>query len=799
MTIVQRPRIAGTTLQPQSLIGAPIPRSEDARFLTGRGQFIDDIGLQGMLHASLYRSPVAHARIARIDTRRSRAMPGVHAVYTSADLGPSPAPIPMRVPPLPGYERCFLQFPLAAGKVRYVGEPVVLVVADSPYRAEDALGEIGIELEQLPSVTNWPAAGGSNVVHETAGTNVASSYRIGRGDIEAAFLTADYVRKETFRSQRHSAIPMETRGLVASWDGHRLQVWGAAKVPFANRRILASMLALPETAIDLIEVDIGGGFGVRGEFYPEDFLIPFAARTLGRPVKWIEDRREHFLTTNHSRDVECELAIACRSDGTIVGLDGSVFVDLGAYVRTNGSVPPSNVAAFLPGPYRIPSFACHVNVFVTNKTPIGSIRGPGRLEANFFRERLIDIAAADLGMDPAEMRRRNLLAAEELPFDPGNLVPGSRASPYDSGDYRQVLTQALANSRWNELRKLSGQLVDGWYHGVGLACFVESGGAGPKEHASLALLADGTIRLSVGCSALGQGHETTFAQVCGDSLGIAPDRIRVLHGSTTNLAEGFGTYAGRSAVMGGSAVLDAARNFIEALRPLAMDCLGHPNEALAWQGGAFRTADSKKSIDLAALAHHAAARGEQVEAPGSFSNAELTYSYGTNVAHVAVDPKTGRVKVIDYWAVEDVGRMINPLIVHGQMVGGLVQGLGATVLEELVYDSDGQLLTASLADYLLPTASDFERLHCVTVELAPATSNPLGVKAAGEGGVVAVAATVANAVAAALASPGARITALPLSPQRVWQALAATRDAEAAGDKRPEADSSGREQRPARP
>ncbi len=280
---------------------------------------------------------------------------------------------------------------------------------------------------------------------------------------------------------------------------------------------------------------------------------------------------------------------------------------------------------------------------------------------------------------------------------------------------------------------------------------------------------------------------------------FASDRIRVLHGSTTNLAEGFGTYAGRSAVMGGSAVLDAARNFIEVLRPLAMDCLGHPNEALAWQGGAFRTADSKKSIDLAALARHAAGRGEQIEASGSFSNAGLTYSYGTNVAHVAVDPKTGRVKVIDYWAVEDVGRMINPLIVHGQMVGGLVQGLGATVLEELVYDSDGQLLTASLADYLLPTATDFERLHCVTVELAPSTSNPLGVKAAGEGGVVAVAATIANAVAAALACPGARITALPLSPQRVWQALAATRDAEAAGDKRPAADSSGREQRPARP
>lgn len=751
-------------------IGLARERVEDLRFLGGRGQYIDDVTIEGMLHGVVLRSPIAHARIRTIDPSAALAMPGVKAVFTARDLGAN-LRIPLRAASLPGYERSFLQPPLAADKVRYVGEPVAFVVADSPYRAEDALEHIDVDYEPSPAVTDWASANRETVLHDHAGTNVASSYRVTRGDV-AAIAGADYTRSERLRCHRHSGVPLETRGLVAQWDTvqQRLRVWGAAKVAFANRRILAGLLDLPETEIDLIEVDIGGGFGVRGEFYPEDFIVPFAARALGQPVKWIEDRREHLMATNHAREVDCDLRIACRADGTILGLSGSIFVDLGAYVRTNGSMAPSNTAAFLPGPYRIPYFACDVNVFTSNKTPIGSFRGPGRFEANFFRERMIDIAARDLGLDPAEMRRRNLLTAPEMPYDPGALIPNIATSPYDSGDYALALDGVVQASAWSTLRALSGRVVEGWHHGVGMACFVESGGAGPRECARLRLAEDGTIDLFTGCSTLGQGHETSFAQVCADALGIAPEAIRVFHGSTTDLAEGFGTYGGRAAVMGGSAILETARAFIEQARPLAVGLFGNPNEEVVWRDGAFVSNDGTRRASLAELAAAARASGRALDVDGAFNNTKLTYSYGANVAHVAVDIKTGRVKVLGYWAVEDVGRMINPLIVHGQMIGGIVQGLGGTFFDEFVYDEDGQLLNASLADYLLPTASDFPNIHCVSLEHARSTTNPLGVKAAGEGGIVAVAATIANAVSAALAPLGVDINTLPITPVRVWRA-----------------------------
>ena len=762
---------------PPPFIGRSLLRYEDARFLTGTGCYVDDLVFDGMLHAAVFRSPVAHAAIRGIDVSGAISMPGVMAVFIDADLG-SPNAIPLRMPPLPGYERSFLQFPLARGKVRYVGEPVALVVADSAYRAEDALDHIRFDFDELPAVTDWASASGSHVLHEHTGTNVASHYQVGRGNIRSAFETAPYRRKERFRCHRQTAVPMETRGLIAAWnaDTQHLTVWGAAKMPFTNRRILANLIGLPESSIDLIEVDIGGGFGVRGEFYPEDFLIPFAARKLGAPVKWIEDRREHLMATNHAREVDCELEIACAADGRILGLDGRIMVDLGAYVRTNASVPPSNVAAFLPGPYRIDNFSCEVNVFTSNKTPIGSYRGPGRFEANFFRERLLDQAAQDLRLDPADMRRRNLLTPAELPYEQGALIPALTSSPYDSGDYSEPLIRVLQESGWTTLLEQSGRLIDGWYHGVGLSCFVESGGAGPREHARLVVRDGGTIDCMIGCSALGQGHETTFAQIAADALGLAPDRIRVLHGSTTYLDAGFGTYGGRSAVMGGGAILDAATHLIDSLRQTAMRRLGQPNLEMIWKAGAFHNTDGDVLVTLAELAADVQAQ-EPIAADGDFANTRLTYSYGTNVAHVAVDPATGRVRVIDYWAVEDIGRAINPLIVHGQMIGGLVQGLGATFLDELIYDDSGQLLNASLADYLLPTASDFPNIHCLSLENARSTTNPLGVKAAGEGGIVAVAATVANAVSAALAPLGIQMNALPLSPVRVWQAIVAAQQA----------------------
>ncbi len=757
------------------LIGRPLPRFEDARFLTGRGHYVDDVEREGMLHAVLVRSSKAHGIIESFDASEALALPGVMAVFTYDDLVPEPTSIPIRRGVLPGFER-FLQPVLAKHKVRYVGEPIAVVVAETQYVAEDAVGLVSIDIEELPAVIDWASATKPTaLIYEEHETNVGSRYFVERGATDAAFEAADYRRKESFYCQRHTALPMETRGLVAEWDAskNKMTIWGATKVPFYNRRVLAKMLALPEKAIDMIEIDVGGGFGVRGEFYPEDYLIPFAAKTLERPVKWIEDRREHLLATQHSREMGCTLEIACRSDGTILAMRGELFADMGAYIRTNGGVVPAKAAQFLPGPYRIANFSCAVNAFISNKTPVGTYRGPGRYEANFFRERLIDIAAADLKIDAAEFRRKNLVRASEMPYGIGKLVPYENEPEfYDTGDYHAAFERALAEIGWDRLKGDQGIERDGWRYGIGLACFVESGGAGPRENARVELRPDGGVDLYTGSSAMGQGHETVFAQICAETLGLDADQIRVFHGSTTLLEEGFGTYASRGVIMGGNSARVAAENLIDALRPLAAKGLGLPNAEIHWEIGYFKTEDGNRSVNLRELAAVAAAAGQVVKADGTFSLSKVTFSYGAHAAYVAVEPRTGRVKLLDYVAVEDIGRAINPLIVHGQAVGALVQGLGGAFLENLRYDESGQLLTGSLADYLMPTAPDFPVLRCVALEIAPALSNPLGAKGAGEGGLVAVGGAIGNAVSAALRGVGREVTALPLSLSSVWSLTA---------------------------
>jgi len=764
------------TRRPARLVGAAIERAEDLRLLPGRGTFVDDLDLPGQLHAAILRSAVAHGRIERLDPAEALSLPGVCAVLTAAELGPDIPIIPIRLAPFESFQP-FRQPVIAKGRVRYVGESIAVVLAESRAIAEDALELIDLQIDHLSAIADrGTAEADETLLFEAAGTNRAVAYTCEGGDCDAAFAEADYVRTERFRTHRHTALPLETRGLLAEWDAvpGRLRVSGAAKVPFFNRRLLAAMLGLPETAVELIEVDVGAGFGVRGEFYPEDFLIPFAARRLGRPVKWIEDRREHLTATNHSREIECELSLAFRNDGTILGLRGAIAADMGAYIRTNGGVVPAKAAQFLPGPYRIRNLRIAVTAFVTNKTPVGTYRGPGRFEANFFRERLIDMAARDLGLDPAEIRRRNLITAEEMPWPLARLVPYENETEYDSGDYPALLDRALDEIGWVEKQKVQGSATDGRRHGVGLACFVESGGAGPKENARLTLDPDGSLTVAVGSSVLGQGLETVHAQIAADALGVPFDRIRVLHGSTTLLHEGFGTYHSRSVVMGGSAVLDAAERLKAQVTEAAARRLGFPNAELAIEGDAV-VAESGGSVPLSELS----AEGV-LSAEGSFSNTVRTYSYGTHAAHVAVCPRTGRVEVLDYVAVEDVGRVINPAIVHGQAIGAVVQGLGGVFLDHLVYDQDAQLLTGSLADYLVPTASDFPQIRAVTVELCPSPSNPLGAKGAGEGGIVPVAAAVANAVANALAPLGVEIRELPLSPPRVWR-LVQDAEAEAEG------------------
>ena len=748
-----------------AFVGQPIERLEDFRFVRGRGQYVDDLARKNMLHAAILRSAVAHGRIRAIDVSRATKIPGVNAVITAADLGDAIPLVPMRLQPMPEFE-AFGQPVMARDKVRYVGEALAMVLADSAGIAEDAIGAIEVDIEPLPAVANWQsAAKNETLLFENKGSNLTMKFRAVLGDADAAFKTAPYTRRERFSTQRHTALPMEPRGLLAEWDAAsgRLTLSGAAKVLFANRRILAKQLGLAVDAIDMVEYDVGGSFGARGEFYPEDFLIPFAARHVGRPVKWTEDRREHLMCMNHAREAACDVEIACARDGTILGLRGHGFVDMGAYMRTNGAVGARNIAQFMSGPYRVANIDLDVSLLLTNKTPVGTYRGPGRFETDFFRERLLDMAARDLGIDQVEFRRRNLVREADMPYKVATIAPFESKDELDSGDYQVTLERCLAEIGWAEKEKLKGKLIDGRYHGLAVCCFIEGGAAGPKESARLVLETDGTLTVYMGSSGVGQGLETAFAQIAADAMDMPMDRInRVFHGSTAYVSDGYGSYHSRSIVMGGSAVLDAAAKLRQAMSAEAARRLNCGAAEVALADGRA-TAPDGKSVAWAELAP------EPLSVEGAFSNHKHTWAYGAHAAHVAVDPKTGAVALIDYVAVENCGRMINPLTLKGQLVGAVVQGLGGAFMEHLAYDANGQLLTGSLADYLIPTASDFPKIRGFVMESHPSPINPLGAKGAGEGGIISVGGVIANAVADALASLGVEPRDLPLSPSRVWQ------------------------------
>jgi carbon-monoxide dehydrogenase large subunit len=521
-------------------------------------------------------------------------------------------------------------------------------------------------------------------------------------------------------------------------------------------------MGVPEDSITMIEADVGGGFGVRGEFYPEDFLIPFAAKKLNRAVKWIEDRRENLIASNHARDAECELEIACERDGTIRGLRGSGAADLGAYIRTNGVTAARNTAQILSGPYRVPNIQFEIALLVTNKTPSGTYRGPGRFEADFFRERLFDMAANDLGIDRVAFRRKNLIAEHEMPWALPVIQPLDQGSETDTGDYQQTLDRCLHDFGWVEKSKIQGKLIDGRRHGIAVGCYFEGGGSGPRENVRMVMESDGTISLYTGSSSVGQGVETVMAQIAADALDMPMARInRVQHGSTTYVKYGYGSYSSRSIVMGGSAIVQAAGNLKDAVRAAAAKRLQCEPADITIDGDSA-IGPNRASIALSALA------ADGIASEGTYASNKRTYSYGTHAAHVAVDPRTGHVALIDYMAVEDVGRIINPLTLHGQTVGAIVQGLGGALLEHLAYDSQGQFLSGTLADYLLPTASDFPVIRAHALEEKPAPHNPLGAKGAGEGGIIPVGGVIANAVANAL---GVEPNVLPLSPPKVWELI----------------------------
>jgi carbon-monoxide dehydrogenase large subunit len=750
-----------------TLVGSPVQRSEDRRFLRGEGQYVADLKSDRTSYAAILRSSVAHGRLLAIDAEAARALPGVRAILTASDMPSGVQKIPLRQQVL-DEGLPFLQPVIAESVVRYVGEPIAVVIADDLSVAEDAAALIEIEIAPLDVVPDIASACADRVLlFPDAGSNRPMTFTAAKGDADAAFASADYTRSESFSVQRHGAMPMETRGLFADWNerkGH-LTVHGAAKVPFFNRSLLARMLGLEVTAVDMMEVDVGGGFGARGEFYPEDFLIPFCAMQVKRPVRWVEDRREHFTAMNHARDMSAEVEIACMRDGTVVGLRGTIHVDLGAYVRTNGFTAPRNVAQFLSGPYHVPNIAVDAAVFMTNKTPAGTYRGPGRFEASFFCERLFDMAAFDLGIDPAEFRRRNLVTEAQMPYKLARMrhIDPSAETECDGGAYEMVLDRCLEAFDWKRRSQRQGELIDGRHHGYGLGMFIEGGSAGPREGAKVTLNADGTVTVAVGSSALGQGLETVLGQIASDALEVPMDRIRLLHGSTTLVTEGFGSFHSRSTVMGGNAVLVAVEALKAEIRTVA--------------GEAFRCAPDAVDVSEGAARHNNrvltfAELGELgVFAERSFSNSKHTYSYGAHAVHVAVDARTGHVEILDYLTVEDVGRIINPATLHGQVLGAVVQGLGSVFLEQIHYDDQGQILTGSFADYLLPTAGDFPIIRSISLALRPCPNNPLGAKGAGEGGLIAVGGAVGNAIAAALRPLGVEPCHLPFSPPRLWQLI----------------------------
>ncbi|PKB68857.1 MAG: hypothetical protein BZY81_00420 [SAR202 cluster bacterium Io17-Chloro-G4] len=762
----------------QAYIGAPITRKEDARFLTGQASYLDDIKRPGMLHAAILRSPHAHARIINIDTKEALSMPGVWAVITHHDLPSSIQPIPVRIFDLPGLDRC-LQYPLAGDKVRYTGDPVAVVVADSRYIAEDALEVILVDYEPLPAIADVRDALKDDVVlHEDVGTNLTGSTTIKVGDVDHAFSGAEYTRKEEFRTHRHTGNPLETRGLVAEYDAGtgELTVWGPTKVPHFNLAILSNQLDMDRERIHFIEPDVGGGFGIRGEFYPEDFLVPFASIRVGKPVKWVEDRMEHLMAANHSREVRCQVEIAAKKDGTLLGMRADIYGDMGGYVRTHGCVVPALTAGMMTGPYRIPTYRANINCVMTNKTGTGTYRAPGLYEGAFIRERMLDLVAADLGIDPAQLRLNNLVQPDEMPYTVGVTRIDGKETVFDSGDYPSAFNQALAKLGYEALKKQPRIDADGKYHGVGVSSYVEPTGFGPYEGARITLTDGGTVEVYLGITTLGQGHETVMAQICADGLGVPMDSIRVFHGSTDYLPESVGTFGSRATVMAGSAITMAAGSLRAKILETSAAYLDTvPAQLELWAGQVYSklSAGGGPVLDLARVAQLAqegnqVGHGEPVlEATEYFRIEEWTYSYGTHATHVAVDTETGQIEILRYVVAEDLGRCINPLLAHGQSVGGAAQGIGGTILEELVYDSGGQLLAGTFMDYLLPTSTDIPPIDSIILEEAPSPLNPLGAKGAGEGAILATGATLANAVSDALVSFGVNVTELPLSPDNI--------------------------------
>jgi carbon-monoxide dehydrogenase large subunit len=747
--------------------------------VTGRGRFAADVAFAHMLHMRLVRSAHAHGRIRSIDAHAAAALPGVAAVWTFADVRDIP-PIDFRLTRIEGLAP-YRQPILARAHVRYVGEPIAAVFATDPYVAEDAADLVTVEIEELPVVLDASAPPGEyEAGRSTEPAIVEKSY----GDVAAAFRQAHAVVELDLAVGRQSGVPLETRGAIARHDAGRdvLELHGAAKVPHWNRDNIARMLGRDPSTVHLYEGHVGGGFGIRGELYPEDVLVCLAALRLGRPVKWIEDRREHLIAANHSRAQRHKVHAAIDADGRILAIDDEFFHDQGGYVRTHAATVPDLAAAMLPGPYRVPAYRAVGHLRLTNKTPGGTYRAPGRFESTFVRERLMDAIAARLAIDRVEVRRRNLIAADEMPYARPLATLGT-AVVLDSGDYAGLLDKALAAVKWNELagdltrRRSNGECV-----GAGLALFVEKSGLGPFDAVRVCVDTSGLVEVVTGAASLGQGLETVVAQICADALGTDYRRVRVVHGQTDRIAFGMGAFASRATVMTGEATRLAALELRAKALDVAAELMQQPADGLDIIDGkvarkGVHAIDTGPSMTLAeiakALEPASKLRGTRVPglaADGWFYSDHMTYPYGVHIAVAKVDRDTGGTTIERYLIAYDIGRAVNPMMVEGQLAGGCAQGIGGALLEEFLYDDRGEPLCVNFADYLLPTARELPAVDVLISEDAPSPLNPLGLKGAGEGGINAAGAAIAAAIDDAIGIPGA-ITQLPVSPQRLREIL----------------------------
>jgi carbon-monoxide dehydrogenase large subunit len=772
---------------PSRYVGAPVARLEDARLLTGRALFVDDVQLPGMLHAAFLRSDEAHGLLRGVDARAARRRRGVVAVFTAEDLGEywRPGPLLVPPPPIPGLVfNVATQVPLARDKVRHVGEPIALVIAESRYLAEDALEDIRVDLEPLPAVTDLVAAlaPGAPLVHDQFGSNLAAHVRQSKGDYAAAARTAHRVIRRRFHYDRGAAAALENRGVVAQWDARaeELTLWDTTQAPIPIRNGMADLLGLRQSQVRVIAPFIGGGFGPKiMMFYPEEVLVPWAAIRLGRPVKWIEDRRENFVATTQERGQLHDAELAVDKDGTILGVKDVFWHDTGAY-DPYGLTVPINSQCTLLGPYVVPHYESEFTAVFTTKPIVTPVRGAGRQHGVFVMERLLDFAARGLGLDRVAIRRRNLIRPDQFPYDHEILFQDFRPLVYDSGDYAGALDRAVELIGYDRFVREEQPALRraGKSVGIGVVSYIEGTGVGPYEGARVTVEPSGTVRLATGVGTQGQGHFTTLAQVVADALGVAVDQVQVSTGDTREFAWGTGTFASRGAVVAGSACYAAALRVRDKILRLASGLLGEPIEELVLAEGRVRRRGSPEGgIPLGELARQANPLRGAV-APGTEPGLEATAYFGpdrgnaANGVHaviVAVDPETAAVTILRYVVVHDCGTVINPMVVEAQIQGGVAHGIGNAFYEQLLFDDNGQLQNASFMDYLLPTARDVP-----TVEMAhlvsPSPLNPLGTKGVGEAGAIPTGAAFAQAVEDALGG-AVEITEIPLSPNRLFEIM----------------------------